>query len=185
MCIRDRLTETDISAIDKNIFRILEDIGFNQATPHCAETCTAYGAVLGNDGRLRFPREVVEKAIEQAEQKLVLHGQDPKYDRQVYGNRVHFATGGAAVMIADSANNEYRESTAQDLYDLSRIVDTCEHIHIFQRMCVLRDIEDNYEMDLNTTYCSVSGTSKHVGASWVDHKHLEKTLEMLLSLIHI
>ena len=173
------LTETDISAIDKNIFRILEDIGFNQATPHCAETCTAYGAVLGNDGRLRFPREVVEKAIEQAEQKLVLHGQDPKYDRQVYGNRVHFATGGAAVMIADSANNEYRESTAQDLYDLSRIVDTCEHIHIFQRMCVLRDIEDNYEMDLNTTYCSVSGTSKHVGASWVDHKHLEKTLEML------
>ena len=173
------LTETDISAIDKNIFRILEDIGFNQATPHCAETCTAYGAVLGNDGRLRFPREVVEKAIEQAEQKLVLHGQDPKYDRQVYGNRVHFATGGAAVMIADSANNEYREATAQDLYDLSRIVDTCEHIHIFQRMCVLRDIEDNYEMDLNTTYCSVSGTSKHVGASWVDHKHLEKTLEML------
>ena len=145
------LTETDISAIDKNIFRILEDIGFNQATPHCAETCTAYGAVLGNDGRLRFPREVVEKAIEQAEQNLVQHGQDPNSDRQVYGTREHFATGGAAVMIADSANNEYRESTAQDLYDLSRIVDTCEHIHIFQRMCVLRDIEDNYEMDLNTT----------------------------------
>ena len=82
-------------------------------------------------------------------------------------------------MIADTANNEYRESTAQDLYDLARIVDTCEHIHIFQRMCVLRDIEDNYAMDLNTTYCAVSGTSKHVGASWVDHKHLVKTLEML------
>jgi trimethylamine--corrinoid protein Co-methyltransferase len=82
-------------------------------------------------------------------------------------------------MIADTVNNCYRESTAQDLYDLSRIVDTCEHIHIFQRMCVLRDIEDNYEMDLNTTYCSVTGTSKHVGASWTDHKHLEKTLEML------
>ncbi len=173
------LSDANVAAIDENIFRILEEVGFNQATPHCIETCTAYGAVLGDDGRLRFPRDVVEKALGQAERQLVLYGQDPKYDRHVYGNRVHFATGGAAVMIADSANNEYRESTAQDLYNLSRIVDTCEHIHIFQRMCVLRDIEDNYEMDLNTTYCSVSGTSKHVGASWVDHKHLEKTLQML------
>jgi len=173
------LGDAAIAAINDNIFRILEEVGFNQATPHCIETCTAYGAVLGDDGRLRFPRDVVEKALSQAERNLVLCGQDPRYDRHVYGNRVHFATGGAAVMIADSASNAYRESTAQDLYDLSRIVDTCEHIHIFQRMCVLRDIEDNYEMDLNTTYCSVSGTSKHVGASWVDHKHLEKTLEML------
>jgi trimethylamine--corrinoid protein Co-methyltransferase len=50
---------------------------------------------------------------------------------------------------------------------------------MFQRMCVLRDVADNYAMDLNTTYCSVSGTSKHVGASWTHHKHLEKTLQML------
>lgn len=173
------LSDSNIAAIDANIFRILEEVGFNDATPHCIETCTAVGAVLGNDGRLRMPRHVVEKALTQAERNLVLYGQDPAYDRRISGTRVHFATGGAAVMIADTVNNAYRESTAQDLYDLSRIVDTCEHIHIFQRMCVLRDIADNYEMDLNTTYCSVAGTSKHVGASWTDHTHLEKTLEML------
>lgn len=172
-------TDEDLTAIDRNIFRILEEVGFAQATPHCIEACTAAGATLGNDKRLRMPRAVVEKAIRQAEKNLVLYGQDPKYDRHIHGTRVHFATGGAAVMVADSAGNSYRESTAQDLYDLARIVDNCEHIHIFQRMCVLRDIEDNYEMDLNTTYCSVSGTSKHVGASWVHHTHLEKTLEML------
>ena len=34
-------------------------------------------------------------------------------------------------------------------------------------------------MDLNTTYNSVMGTSKHVGASWTDKDHLEKTLKML------
>jgi trimethylamine--corrinoid protein Co-methyltransferase len=34
-------------------------------------------------------------------------------------------------------------------------------------------------MDLNTTYCSVMGTSKHTGASWVAAGHLKKTLEML------
>ena len=92
---------------------------------------------------------------------------------------MHFATAGAAVMIADSVKNEYRDSTTRDLYDLARIADNCEHIHMFQRMCVLRDLEDTYEMDLNTTYCCVAGTRKHVGASWSNCNHLSKALEML------
>ncbi len=173
------LSDADIAAIDANIFRILAEVGFKDATQHCIASCTAVGAVMGDDGRLRMPREVVENALQQAEHDLVLHGQDPAHDLKVHGNRVHFSTAGAAVMIADSEGNAYRESTSQDLYDLARIVDNCEHIHMFQRMCVLREVEDNYAMDLNTTYCAVSGTKKHVGASWTDHKHLEKTLEML------
>lgn len=172
-------TDDGIAAIHENIFRILEEIGFNEATPHCIASCTAAGAVMGNDGRLRMPRELVENTLKLAEHNLTLCAQDPQYDLDLSGNRVHFSTGGAAVMIADPINNSYRDSTAQDLYDLARIAHNCEHIHMFQRMCVLRDVVDVYEMDLNTTYCSVSGTSKHVGASWVHYTHLEKTLEML------
>ncbi len=173
------LGESDIAAVEENIFRILEEVGFNEATPHCIEACTAVGAVLGEDGRLRMPRHVVEEALKQAQRELVLYGQDPAHDLDVSGSRVHFSTAGAAVMIADAANNCYRESLAQDLYDLARIADTCEHIHMFQRMCVLRDVADNCAMDLNTTYCSVAGTSKHVGASWTHYSHLEMTLRML------
>lgn len=173
------LSEADIAAIDANVFRILEEVGFSEATPHCIETCTAVGAIVGDDGRLRMPRSVVEQALEQAERNLVLYGQDPAHDLQINGKRVHFATAGAAVMIADSANNAYRDSTAQDLYDMARIADTCEHIHFFHRTCVLQDVLDNYEMDLNTTYCCVAGTRKHVGSSWTHCTHLEKTLELL------
>jgi trimethylamine--corrinoid protein Co-methyltransferase len=173
------LTDEGIAAIDANIFRILEEVGFNDATPHCIETCTAVGAELGDDGRLRMPRAVVENALSQAERNLILYGQDPAHDLAVSGKRVHFATAGAAVMIADPANNLYRDSTAQDLYDIARIADTCEHIHMFQRTCILRDVLDNCELDLNTTYCCVSGTSKHVGSAWTHYTHLEKTLELL------
>ena len=173
------LSDSDVADIDANIFRILEEVGFNDATPHCIETCTAIGAELGDDGRIRMPRDVVENALRQAERNLVLYGQDPAHDLQISGKKVHFSTAGAAVMVAEPANNSYRESTSQDLYDMARIVDTCEHIHMFQRTCVLRDVVDNYEMDLNTTYCCVAGTSKHAGASWTHYTHLEKTLEML------
>jgi trimethylamine--corrinoid protein Co-methyltransferase len=68
---------------------------------------------------------------------------------------------------------------AQDLYDMARIADTCEHIHIFQRTCVLNDVKDNYAMDLNTAYNCVMGTTKHVGSSWTEAHHLEKTLKLL------
>ena len=173
------LDEDGIHDVVENIYRVLEEIGFKDATPHCIEACTSVGAILGDDGRLRMPRNVVDDALQKSQRNLTLYAQDPKHDLDLSGTRVHFSTAGAAVMVADTINNCYRESQAQDLYDLARIADTCEHIHMFQRMCVLRDIEDNYEMDLNTTYCSVMGTSKHVGASWTHYTHLEKTLEML------
>jgi trimethylamine--corrinoid protein Co-methyltransferase len=66
-----------------------------------------------------------------------------------------------------------------DLYDIGRIVDVLEHIHFFQRAVVPRDIPDPYEMDFNTCYASVMATTKHVGSSWVDPKHLAASLEML------
>ncbi|MCS5610196.1 MAG: trimethylamine methyltransferase family protein, partial [Candidatus Poribacteria bacterium] len=173
------LTDEGVGDIIENSFRILEEIGFNQATPHCIETCTAFGAVMSDDGRLRFPREVVKKAIEISNKDLILYAQNPANDLHVNGSRVYFATAGAAVMIADAETKTYRESMAQDLYDMSRIADTCEHIHIFQRTCVLNDIKDNYAMDLNTTYNCVMGTTKHVGSSWTEAHHLEKTLRLL------
>ena len=173
------LTADGVADIVDNAFRVLERVGFADATPHCIETCTAAGAVLGDDGRLRMPRSLVEQTLEQARRNMVLHAQNPRRDLDLSGTRVHFSTAGAAVQLADPENDLYRDSQAQDLYDMARIADTCEHIHMFQRTLVPRDITDNYALDINTLYCSVMGTSKHVGSSWTLPGHLEKSLEML------
>ncbi|MCP4391330.1 MAG: methyltransferase [Gammaproteobacteria bacterium] len=173
------LSDSDIAQIDATVYRILEEIGFADANEHCIETCLAVGATYGDDKRLRFPRSVIEDAFNKCQRELTLHAQDPKLDLQLNGSRVHFSTGGAAVMIADPENNEYRESKAQDLYDMARIADQCEHIHMFQRTCVLRDVTDNKAMDINTAYNAVMGTTKHIGSSWTEAHHLEETLKML------
>ena len=173
------LSATGVEAIVDNAFSILDRVGFADPTPHCIETCTAVGAVLGDDGRLRMPRSLVERTLQLARRNLVLHGQDPRWDLDLSGARVHFSTAGAAVMVADSENGLYRDSEAQDLYDMARIADTCEHIHMFQRTCVPRDAPDNYALDINTLYCCVTGTGKHVGSSWTVGPHVEKSLDML------
>ena len=81
--------------------------------------------------------------------------------------------------IVDTVKREYRESMTQDLYDAARIVDQMEHIHFFQRSMVLRDIEDPAEMDFNTCYASIAGTTKHVGTSFVDPAHVHQAIDML------
>jgi len=173
------LTANDIEQIEATVYRILEEVGFADANDYCIETCLAVGATYGEDKRLRFPRAVVDDALAKCRRDLVLHGQEPRHDLRLSGSRVHFSTAGAAVMIADPVKNEYRETRAQDLYDMSRIADKCEHIHMFQRTCVLRDITDNHDMDINSAYNSIMGTTKHIGCSWTEAAHLEDTLEML------
>lgn len=173
------LTNADIEAINGTVFKILEEVGFAQATPHCIEACTAIGAQYGTDKRLRFPSHVINETLEKCARNFTLYGQESKHDLHLSGQKVHFSTGGAAVMMADSKTNEYRDATAQDLYDLARIVDQCEHIHMFQRMTVIRDISNVTAMDLNTAYISLKGTTKHVGTSFFDVDNLKETLKML------
>jgi trimethylamine--corrinoid protein Co-methyltransferase len=173
------LSEIDMAAIANNAYRILEEIGFGRSTPHCTKTMVAAGAIMGDDGRLRIPRSLVDHTLDICQRNLTLHGVDPKHDLELNGQRVHFSTAGAAVHVADPENNTYRNSTSQDLYDMARIADTCEHIHMFQRMCVLRDIDDPKTMDLNTLYTSVIGNSKHIGTSFTEAEHVEDGLKML------
>jgi trimethylamine--corrinoid protein Co-methyltransferase len=83
------------------------------------------------------------------------------------------------VHVVNLETREYRESTLADLYDIARLVDTLEHIHYFQRPLVCRDMTDPRELDVNTCYACVSGTTKHVGTSCVLPEYLEETLQML------
>ena len=160
------LSDRDVEQIHEAVLDVLENIGLSQATEGCVTACERLGAVMGDDGRLRFPREVVLKTIETANRDLTIHGRDPKHDMHPQGHKVHFGTAGAAVHVVDVEKNEYRESYLRDLYDAARIVDGLDNIHFFQRPMVARDIEDPKELDLNTLYACVSGTTKHIGTSF-------------------
>jgi trimethylamine---corrinoid protein Co-methyltransferase len=173
------LAEADVVKIHNAALEVLETIGFADAIPSGIEVMTAAGAKLNRNGRLTFPRALVEDTVAKAARHFVLHGQDPRHDLEPWGRKVYFGTAGAAVHIVDPVSGAYRESTVKDLYDIARIVDTLDHIHFFQRTTVCRDLPDPFEMDFNTCYASVSGTAKHVGTSWVAPEQLAASLDML------
>ncbi|HEU0223677.1 MAG TPA: trimethylamine methyltransferase family protein [Paracoccaceae bacterium] len=173
------LTEAGVLRIHRAALEVLETIGLADAPPSGVEIMTGAGAVLGPDGRLRFPAALAEDMLGKAARGITLHGREPRHDLHLEGTRVHYGTAGAAVHLVDVATREYRESTAQDLYDAARIAETLDNIHFFQRPMVCRDIADNYELDLNTIYACCAGTAKHVGTSFVQGSHVPGCLALL------
>ena len=173
------LTAAEVERIHGAALDVLEQVGLSDAIPSCIDLVTGAGGVLGDDGRLRFPRALVEDIIARAARRFVLHAADPRCDLEPWGTGVHFATAGAAVHIVDPATRAYRDSTLADLYDIARLVDRLDHIHLFQRPVVTRDLSDPRELDLNTCYGCVAGTRKHVGTSFVQPEHVAEAVAML------
>lgn len=173
------LTDADVLRIHHAALDALEQIGLSQAPPSGVEILTKAGAILGDDGRMRFPRALVEDMLAKAARNITLHGRDPKYDLHLTGTNVHFGTAGAAVHIVDVQTNTYRDSTAQDLHDAAKITHALDNLHFFQRAMVARDVTDNLEMDLNTIYACTGGTTKHIGTSFSEPAHVGPGLELL------
>ncbi len=176
------LSENDILKIHEAALTALEEIGLCEAPQSGIEVMTAAGAILGDDGRLRYPRALVEDMLDKAAKGITLHGRDPAYDLELKEQKVHFGTAGAAVHMVDVDGRNYRESTLQDLHDAAKITQTLDNIHFFQRPIVARDITDNFAMDLNTIYASCSGTSKHVGTSFTEPGFMPGLIEFIYDL---
>ena len=173
------LTDEGMSRINEAVLDALETIGLADAPQSGIDAMVAVGAIYGDDGRIRFPRSLVEDMLALTKRDVVLHARDPKHDLDLSGSRVHFGTAGAAVNIVDVEGNAYRDSTSKDLLNAAQLVDALDNIHFLQRPMVCRDIEDNYEMDINTLYGCCAGTKKHVGTSFSDPSHVEGCMDLL------
>ncbi|WP_135505066.1 trimethylamine methyltransferase family protein [Roseovarius aestuariivivens] len=173
------LSETDMARIHEAALTALEEIGLADAPPSGIDVLTRAGAIHGTDGRVRFPRALVEDTLAHANRSITLHSRDGLNDLELSGARVHYGTAGAAVNMVDPDGQTYRDSTLQDLHDAARICDRLENIHFLQRPMVARDIADAREMDLNTVYACCAGTTKHVGTSFTDADFVADALEML------
>ncbi|MGH1414536.1 MAG: trimethylamine methyltransferase family protein [Pelagimonas sp.] len=173
------LSDKDMQRIHNTALNALEQIGLADAPHTGIDIMVKAGAILGEDGRLRFPRALVEDTLAKACKSLTLHSRDGRLDLDLSGSKVHYGTAGAAVHMIDLDGSNYRDSKLQDLHDAARIANTLDNIHFVQRPMVARDITDNLQMDLNTIYACTSGTTKHIGTSFSDPSHVADGLEML------
>ncbi len=172
------LRDRDIQEIYQTALRILEDIGMAEVPDVVREKAEEWGAHTNDLGRLSYPRAMVEDIIDRAAKIFVFHGRDPRHDFELGGDRVFFGTGGAAVQTLDIDTGEYRPSTLRDLHDFTRLIDTLPNVSWFTRCCVATDVPDNFDLDINTAYALLKGTTKPVGTSFTLGSHVDPIIDM-------
>lgn len=174
------LKDAEVLRVHEAALQILDEIGLSLAPQSGVDAMVNYGALYSQvDDRVRFPRSVVEKALKDANRNVTLFARDPQHDLKLTGTRVHFGTAGAAVHLANLQTGEYEDSTLEHLFQAAKIVDHLDNVHFFQRCLVARDILDNREMDINTLYASIVGTTKHIGTSFTEESFAHDCFKLL------
>ncbi|MBT8060972.1 MAG: trimethylamine methyltransferase family protein [Gammaproteobacteria bacterium] len=166
------LSARDMERINDTALNILENIGIADPIPEILHYALPGGCVLGEDGRLRFPRALVEDLADVNAKSYVAFAPDPDFDIEVSGDRVYFTTSGESVSILDHETRSFRPTRLVDLYDAARLADTLEHIHQFgQPFIAAEHSEDVFVHDINIAYAELAGTRKAfaLGIAEVDH----------------
>ena len=176
------LTDEQVTKIHRAALDLLAEVGMDKSTPRVLETALKHGCSITEKGRLRFPRSLVEDMIDLAAKDFIVYGRDKEFDWEARCGKMNFCTGGAAVTMLDLESREYRPSTLADLYDLARLCDTLENIQWVTRPVVATDIEDLFELDVNTVYALSAGTRKHIATSFTAGENVYKILPMLDAL---
>ncbi|MEM8741909.1 MAG: trimethylamine methyltransferase family protein [Pseudomonadota bacterium] len=160
------LSEAELLNIYRTALRLLSELGLGESPPVLVEAALGRGAQLSPEGRLCFPRGLVEDVIAGACTRFTLHGREPRHSIELGGDRVYFGTGGAAVQTLDLETGRYRPSTLRDLLDFTRLADNLPNISWFTRCCIATDVPDPFDLDINTAYALIRGTTKPVGTSF-------------------
>ncbi len=172
------LTEPQVTQIYEAALTLLSELGMGESPPVLVEAACAQGAFLNDLGRLCFPRAMVENIVDGACKSFVYYGRDPKHDFEIGGDKVYFGTGGAAVQTLDLDTGLYRPSTLRDLYDFTRLQDTLTNVSWFTRCCVATDVPDLTDLDINTAYALLRGTTKPVGTSFTVAETVDPIIDL-------
>jgi len=172
------LTDTDLQQVFDTALRLLEELGMGEVPDRLAALFLAHGAHELPGDRISLPPDLIKAAISSATKTFTFQGRDPARSITVGGQAVHFGTGGAAVQTLDLETGLYRPSTLTDLHDFARLQDTLTNVSWFTRCCIATDIEDPFDLDVNTAYALIRNTTKPVATAFTLPEHVAPIVEM-------
>ena len=173
------LSDADIERIYRTALDVLENIGIGDPIPEILNYALPGGCFLDDDGRLRFPRALVEDLIGNSPGEYPLYAPNPDKDLMVQGEEVLFCSSGEAVCILDFESQRYRPTKLVDLYDAARLGDQLDHIHSFGKPFIAAEYShDVFVHDMNIAYAELAGTDKSFALGISVAGHIDPLVEL-------
>ena len=174
------LSQSELETIHRAALKILAEVGFTYESglDVTLEMLAKAGCRVDSEThRVFFPAALVEEMAEKAPSRVILYARKEGLDLDLGGDRVHLGTGGSALKILDLENGKVRKTLLKDIYDIGRLVDKLDHIHFYLRPCIPHDIPES-AYDVNSLYCCLKATGKHVMVGLTNQKGVQDAAEM-------
>lgn len=165
-------------AIHEATLDVLETVGVKVPVREALDVLHDAGcAVDTHTETVRFPRRVVEEALESAPGTILLASRDGGRDYLMGGRSVGYTNFGEGTKVYDLETGEHRDSTLDDLARIARLCDALEMVETFEIAVTPTDVppESSY---LEGFVTALRNTTKHVHAGAETAEQIEQLVEI-------
>jgi len=174
------LSDADEKKIADAALEILEKSGMAVYTKTGFDALKAAGAEADEETKIvKFPRSMVEDAIDSTPSSITLCSRDGAHDVTLEGSKVHYGTGGTALYVLDPDTGERRQAEIRDVILNARLVQEMENIHLHTINVFPHDVTERGHIDLNRFFHSINHTTKHVMGGIYSISGCKRAVQML------
>jgi trimethylamine--corrinoid protein Co-methyltransferase len=149
--------------------RVLAELGMEIRGPVLRQRLIDAGLPQRDDGRILFPRQIVEEAIRTAPESFVLYGREGEPRADIGGDRVHFIPGSSGLKILDHRTGEARQATSLDFAEYIRLGDGLANIPYLATAFSTADIEPQVSDAWRLYLCLTNSTKPVVSGAFTEH----------------
>jgi trimethylamine--corrinoid protein Co-methyltransferase len=168
-----------IASIVDEAKRILAEVGIEVRGRELRARLLDHGLPSTAEGRVLFPADVVERAIETAPTSFVLHDRDGNPHADLGGNRVHFVPGSSGLKVLDHRTGEARLANTADFTEYVRLADGLEHIPYLATAFSTNDDIEAQVSDAWRLYLVLTNTKRPVVSGAFTEHGTERMIEMM------
>ncbi len=156
------LSQEEKDRIHAASLALLHDVGLQVMDAEAREILSSHGArVDAATQRVRYPPELVERALHSAPSEFMLYGRDPARSVHMRQGNVFYTTNGYAVQLYDPQTRQRRMIDQQDLAWITRLADAMDQVDLYAVLATPNDAppetNDRYQLAL-----SLANTTKHI-----------------------
>lgn len=171
-------TQAEVDRVHDASLEILENVGMFVRNQKALAIFAKNGCIVDMETeRVKFPREVVEKARKTFVPTYTFTAQDPKFDITLPGNRPVVVTGSSAPNIIDPVTGEERRATSKDIANIAYLINELPGFDVFS-ISTLADDAPEGQFSLSRFYPALKNCKKPVRSNTPNMEDLFKVLEL-------
>jgi trimethylamine--corrinoid protein Co-methyltransferase len=177
------LEKSDLQKIHEATLDLMSGYGVCVFGSRAQEILSGGGcSVDGSTNRVRFPRELVSRAIESSPAEFVCYSRNGKNDIPIGGKKTAYTNFGTGIEILNLETGSREATTIEHVRDIARFIDAVDEIDVFTIAVAAQDVPPRYK-DLYEAEATFQNTTKHFFHDTDSGQNASRVIDMAAAIM--